>query len=223
MLSNLLLFSLLYVLDTETKPQIKVQSLFLRRFFGIKHELFRNSLDGNGSKSFENHFSEQDSVPFFIKDENFHPKNLDLTQKQFQLNPQLYYIPALVTQTIAAKRLNDQFTAKILSTQERFFEKTFVNLSKRKLETSIQSKFLPKSVASNLNTINTEILKETIASAVLTEKEPPISITRKHDKKLPMSVPAKTCRSNTPPEKSTSANNLLDTTGHQVSLQNTAI
>ena len=82
-------FSLFYVLDTETKPQIKVQSMFLRRFFGIKHKLFRNSLDGNGSKNFENHFSEQDSVPFFNKDEIVYPKYLDLTQKQFQLNPQL--------------------------------------------------------------------------------------------------------------------------------------
>ena len=123
---------------------------------------------------------------------------------------------------IAAKRLNDHFTPKILSTQAIIFEKTVVNLSKRKLETSIQSKFLTNSVVSNVNTNKTQILKETIASAVLTEKELPISITRKHDKNLPMSVPAKTCRSNTPPEISTCANNLLDITGHQVRLQNTA-
>ena len=59
-------------LNAQTVSQIRVYSLFLRKFFRFNYELLWSERDQAAFNAFPNFFTEQECLPFLIKEQNKH-------------------------------------------------------------------------------------------------------------------------------------------------------
>ena len=59
-------------LNAQTVSQIRVYSLFLRKFFRFNYELLWSERDQTAFNAFPNFFTEQECLPFLIKEQNKH-------------------------------------------------------------------------------------------------------------------------------------------------------
>ena len=60
-------------LDDQTIPQIKVISLFLRKYFRFNYQLIWTQQDQPAFTAFPNHFTADECLPFIISEQNAHP------------------------------------------------------------------------------------------------------------------------------------------------------
>ena len=60
-------------LNDQTIPQIKVISLFLRKYFRFNHQLLWSQQDQPAFTAFPNHFTADECLPFIISEQNEHP------------------------------------------------------------------------------------------------------------------------------------------------------
>ena len=60
-------------LNDQTIPQIKVISLFLRKYFRFNYQLLRSQQDQSAFTAFPNHFTGEECLPFIISEQNEHP------------------------------------------------------------------------------------------------------------------------------------------------------
>ena len=60
-------------LNDQTIPQIKVISLFLRKYFRFNYQLLWSQQDEPAFTAFPNHFTADECLPFIISDQNEHP------------------------------------------------------------------------------------------------------------------------------------------------------
>ena len=60
-------------LDDQTIPQIKVISLFLRKYFRFNYQLLWSQQDQPAFTAFPNHFTADECLPFIISGRNAHP------------------------------------------------------------------------------------------------------------------------------------------------------
>ena len=67
-------------LNEDTIPQIRIYSLFLRKFFRFNYQLMWIDQDQNAFGNFPQHFTKNELLPFIKNNENKHPQNLNLTE-----------------------------------------------------------------------------------------------------------------------------------------------
>ena len=67
-------------LNDKTIPQIRIYSLFLRKFLRHNYQLMWDDKDQNAFLNFPSHFTENELLPFIISDQNRDPQYLDLTK-----------------------------------------------------------------------------------------------------------------------------------------------
>ena len=60
-------------LNDQTIPQIKVISLFLRKYFRFNYQLLWSQQDQSAFTAFPNHFTVEECLPFIISEQNEHP------------------------------------------------------------------------------------------------------------------------------------------------------
>ena len=60
-------------LNDQTIPQIKVISLFVRKYFRFNYQLLWSQQDQPAFTAFPNHFTTDESLPFIINEQNEHP------------------------------------------------------------------------------------------------------------------------------------------------------
>ena len=60
-------------LNDQTIPQIKVKSLFLRKYFRFNYQLLWSQQDQPAFTAFPNHFTADECLPFIISEQNEHP------------------------------------------------------------------------------------------------------------------------------------------------------
>ena len=60
-------------LNDQTIPQIKVISLFLRKYFRFNYQLLWSQQDQSAFTAFPNHFTLEECLPFIISEQNEHP------------------------------------------------------------------------------------------------------------------------------------------------------
>ena len=60
-------------LNDQTIPQIKVISLFLRKYFRFNYQLIWSQQDQSAFTAFPNHFTVDECLPFIISEQNEHP------------------------------------------------------------------------------------------------------------------------------------------------------
>ena len=60
-------------LNDQTIPQIKVISLFLRKYFRFNYQLLWSQKDQSAFTAFPNHFTLDECLPFIISEQNEHP------------------------------------------------------------------------------------------------------------------------------------------------------
>ena len=60
-------------LNDQTIPQIKVISLFLRKYFRFNYQLLWSQQDQSAFTEFPNHFTLEECLPFIISEQNEHP------------------------------------------------------------------------------------------------------------------------------------------------------
>ena len=60
-------------LNDQTIPQIKVISLFLRKYFRFNYQLLWSQQDQSAFTAFTNHFTVDECLPFIISEQNEHP------------------------------------------------------------------------------------------------------------------------------------------------------
>ena len=77
-------------------------------------------------RTFPNVSTEQEVIPFSIKNENFHPKHPNLLQINTDINSQLEILIMMFTEAISANRPIDQDKAEKRSNQLIFSEETFI-------------------------------------------------------------------------------------------------
>ena len=84
-------------LNDQTIPQIKVISLFLRKYFRFNYQLLWSQRDQPAFTAFPNHFTADECLPFIISEQNEHPY---FHQPQLNTKQTLDYIrfdPLLIT------------------------------------------------------------------------------------------------------------------------------
>ena len=60
-------------LNDQTIPQVKVISLFLRKYFRFNYQLLWSQQDQSAFTAFPDHFTVDESLPFIISEQNEHP------------------------------------------------------------------------------------------------------------------------------------------------------
>ena len=60
-------------LNDQTIPQIKIISLFLRKYFRFNYQLLWSQQDQPAFTAFPNHFTADECIPFNINEQNEHP------------------------------------------------------------------------------------------------------------------------------------------------------
>ena len=60
-------------LNDQTIPQIKIISLFLRKYFRFNYQLLWSQQDQSAFTAFPNHFTLEECLPFIISEQNEHP------------------------------------------------------------------------------------------------------------------------------------------------------
>ena len=60
-------------MNDQTIPQIKIISLFLRKYFKFNYQLLWSQQDQPAFTAFPNHFTVDECLPFIINEQNEHP------------------------------------------------------------------------------------------------------------------------------------------------------
>ena len=147
-------FSQLTVLDTVTTPQIDIYSLFLRKCFRSKYELFWNTLDQTCFENFANHFTDQELLSFLSKTENVHSKYLNLLQIKTEFVSQSEFSPDMITRAMISDRPVDQNIDDIRLNFSMITQRICAQKSKQKISTGIQHQTQTTSVTLNPNMNN---------------------------------------------------------------------
>ena len=85
-------------LNDQTIPQIKVISLFLRKYFSFNYQLLWSQQDQSAFTAFPNHFTLDECLPFIISEQNEHPyfhKPQSITKQTLDY---IHFDPLLITE-----------------------------------------------------------------------------------------------------------------------------
>ena len=85
-------------LNEQTIPQIKLISLFLRKYFRFNYQLLRSEQDQPAFTAFQNHFTADECLAFIIDKQNEHPyffKPDKITQQTMDF---ITFDPSLITE-----------------------------------------------------------------------------------------------------------------------------
>ena len=85
-------------LNDQTIPQIKVISLFLRKYFRFNYQLLWSQQDQSALKAFPNHFTVDELLPFIISEQNEHPYFHKPQQITKQTLDYIRFDPLLITE-----------------------------------------------------------------------------------------------------------------------------
>ena len=137
-------------------PQIKLYILSLRNLSRSIYQLIWSTSNHRCFKSFSNHVTEQELLPFLIKTENIHPKNFNLLKINTELFSQSELPPNMITRAITTNRPIDHNVDEMCSNQSMITEKINAQNSNQNTGSFFQSETQPTSVKINPTINNTE-------------------------------------------------------------------
>ena len=85
-------------LNDQTIPQIKVISLFLRKYFRFNYQLLWSQQDQTAFTAFPNHFTVEECLPFIISEQNEHPYLHKPQLITIQTSDYIRFDPLLITE-----------------------------------------------------------------------------------------------------------------------------